>query len=219
MNCLLQLDRSILVAINTDWTNSVFDTIMPWITHLADPGIVWLWIVSIGLLKVKQFAIPGKSSLSNLQKYKLYMKVVLYFCLFLSLVYAINAGIYLSIKQIVSRPRPFTKQYVISRVNASDLISKGSFPSGHATNAFMVAAFLGACIKRKRFVFYGIAGLVALSRVYLGVHFPSDVLMGGFLGWSITQLMLFVERFVYRDYFDPAKLANNCSIPGIGEKK
>jgi undecaprenyl-diphosphatase len=147
------------------------------------------------------------------------MKVVLYFCLFLSLVYAINAGIYLSIKQIVSRPRPFTKQYVISRVNASDLISKGSFPSGHATNAFMVAAFLGACIKRKRFVFYGIAGLVALSRVYLGVHFPSDVLMGGFLGWSITQLMLFVERFVYRDYFDPAKLANNCSIPGIGEKK
>jgi undecaprenyl-diphosphatase len=219
MNYLLQLDRSILVTINTDWTNSVFDIILPWIAHLADPSIVLLWIVSIGLLKVKQFAIAGKSTLSNLQKYKLYGQVVLCSCLFLSLIYAINAGLYLGIKQIVGRPRPFAQQHVMLRVNASDLISKGSFPSGHATNAFMVAAFFGACIKRKRFVFYGIAGLVALSRVYMGVHFPSDVLMGGFLGWSITQLMLFAERFVYQGYFDPAKLANNCSILGTGEKK
>ncbi len=65
MNYLLQLDRSLFITINTDWTNSVFDMIMPWITHLADPSIVWLWIISIGLLKVKQFAIPGKSTLSN----------------------------------------------------------------------------------------------------------------------------------------------------------
>jgi undecaprenyl-diphosphatase len=209
MNYLIQLDRYIFFTINTDWTNSVFDMIMPWITRLADPGIVWLWIVSIGLLKVKQFAVPGKSTLSNLQRYKLYMRVVLYFCLFLSLIYAINAGINLGIKQIVSRQRPFAQQHVMLRVKASDLISKGSFPSGHATNAFMVAAFWGACIKKKHYVFYGIACLVALSRVYMGVHFPSDVFIGGFLGWSITQLMLFAERFVYRDCFDPAKLADN----------
>lgn len=190
MNYLFQIDRFILITINTDWTNSVFDTIMPWITHLADPSIVWLWIVSIGLLRVKKFAILGKSTLSDLQKYKLYMQVVLSCCLFLSLIYAINAGICFGIKRLVGRPRPFLQQHVILRVNESDLVSKGSLPSGHATNAFMVAVFFGACIKRKRFVFYGIAGLVAFSRVYMGVHFPSDVLMGGFLGWSITQLML-----------------------------
>jgi len=195
MNFILQLDRSILAMINTDWANSFFDLIMPWITHLADIGVVWIWIVIIGLLKIKQFAIPEKFALSNMQKYKLYMQAVLYFCLFLSLIYGINAGIFFGIKQLVGRPRPFAQQHVILRVNVYDLISKGSFPSGHATNAFMVAAFFGTCIKRKRIVLYGIACLIALSRVYIGVHFPSDVLMGGFLGWSITQLMLSNQRF------------------------
>lgn len=138
MNYLLQLDRAILIMINTDWTNSIFDLIMPWITHLADASSVWIWIVTLGLLKVEQFAIPGKSALSYMRKYKLYMQVVLYFCLFLALIYGINAGIYVGIKHLVGRPRPFAQHHVMLRVYASDLISKGSFPSGHAANAFML---------------------------------------------------------------------------------
>lgn len=190
MSYLLQLDKTILLLINMDWTNSIFNLLMPWITHLGDPSVVWIWIFSIGLLKVKRFAIPVKTTLSNMQKYKSYLQIGLYSCLFLSLIYATNAGIYLGLKHLVGRPRPFEQQHVMLRVNASDLTSKGSFPSGHAANAFMVAAFLGACIKRKRIVFYGIAGLIALSRVYLGIHFPSDILMGAFVGWGITRLML-----------------------------
>jgi membrane-associated phospholipid phosphatase len=64
-------------------------------------------------------------------------------------------------------------------------------PSGHAANAFMVAALLSEWLRRKRYCLYGMAALVALSRIYLGVHYPGDVLVGACLGFSITWLMLF----------------------------
>lgn len=190
---LLHCDRSIFVWINTGWTNFVFNLIMPWISYLGDPSIVWIWIIGLGLLRFNQFARPTKTTLSNVQKYKLLMQVGLFFCLFLSLIYGVNTGVYNGLKHLVNRPRPFEQQQVNLRVSlsaASNLSESGSFPSGHANNAFMVAAFLAACIKRKRIVFYSVAGLVSLSRVYLGVHFPSDVLMGALLGWGITQLIL-----------------------------
>jgi len=46
----LQLDKTIFVWINADWSNSIFDVIMPWITHVADATSVWLWIVFMGVL-------------------------------------------------------------------------------------------------------------------------------------------------------------------------
>ena len=54
MISLPQLDRTIFVSINADWSNSYFDVIMPWITRLADAASVWLWIVFIGLLMGSQ---------------------------------------------------------------------------------------------------------------------------------------------------------------------
>jgi undecaprenyl-diphosphatase len=78
----------------------------------------------------------------------------------------------------------------VSSTIASNLLNDGSFPSGHATNAFMVAALLAERVRRKRFAFYGLATLIALSRIYLGVHYPSDVVMGGCLGLTTTWLML-----------------------------
>ena len=47
---LLEFDKSIFTWINTGWSNSVLVLVMPWISHLADPSIVWLWVVFIGLL-------------------------------------------------------------------------------------------------------------------------------------------------------------------------
>lgn len=71
-----------------------------------------------------------------------------------------------------------------------------SFPSGHAAGSFCLAAFLAfalpaawpAAPRRARLVSAGVflyAALVATSRVYLGAHFPSDVLAGAILGGSI----------------------------------
>ncbi len=57
-----------------------------------------------------------------------------------------------------------------------------SFPSGHATQAFAVAVCLGRLAPRLRTPALVVAALIALSRVYLGVHFPGDVLAGALLG-------------------------------------
>lgn len=59
-----------------------------------------------------------------------------------------------------------------------------SFPSGHSTMAFAVAMVAGMHLRQARWwvISLGLAGLIGLSRVYLGYHYPSDVLGGVFLG-------------------------------------
>ena len=67
-----------------------------------------------------------------------------------------------------------------------------SFPSGHATGAFAVAAVFAWEFRERRWarwVAYGTASLVAVSRVGLGRHFPSDVLAGAVLGRSIGRMV------------------------------
>jgi undecaprenyl-diphosphatase len=60
-----------------------------------------------------------------------------------------------------------------------------SFPSGHAATAFAAAALVGAFYPRLRIPLYGVAVLVALSRVYLGVHFWLDIAAGAVIGLAV----------------------------------
>jgi undecaprenyl-diphosphatase len=57
-----------------------------------------------------------------------------------------------------------------------------SFPSGHASTSFAAATVLSAFAPRHRLLFYALATLIALSRVYVGVHYLSDVVAGAALG-------------------------------------
>jgi undecaprenyl-diphosphatase len=57
-----------------------------------------------------------------------------------------------------------------------------SFPSGHAATAFAAAVFLALWYPSGRWVFLGLATIVAISRIVLGAHFPSDVLGGAVIG-------------------------------------
>jgi undecaprenyl-diphosphatase len=192
MISLLQFDRTIFVWINTDWSNSFFDVIMPWVTRLGDTATVWLWIVFIGLLMSWQLA-PFINIAQGRGQHRTIMKAFVFCCLYMALIYGVNAGAYIGLKHLFHRPRPFVQQSVILRVSpatASGLANDSSFPSGHACNAFMIAALLAEQFRRKQYVFYGLAALVALSRIYLGVHYPSDVIMGACIGLVITWLML-----------------------------
>ncbi|SEM41626.1 undecaprenyl-diphosphatase [Syntrophus gentianae] len=189
---LLQWDRTVFDWINSDWSSAILDEMMPWISHLGDAAAVWLWIALLGLLMFRQLARmvkaepwPGEGSTR--------IKAIALPCLYLALIYCVNAGAYNSLKHLFYRPRPFVEQAVALRVSletASHLRNDSSFPSGHAANAFMVSALFAQRLRRMRFGLYGVAAMVALSRVYLGVHYPSDVLVGSFLGLTITWFML-----------------------------
>jgi membrane-associated phospholipid phosphatase len=75
-----------------------------------------------------------------------------------------------------------------------------SFPSGHAQTAFTVAHALALqCTRLNGWVkagFYGIAGIVAISRIYVGAHFPVDVLAGAGVGIATAHLTVWILRMV-----------------------
>ena len=65
-----------------------------------------------------------------------------------------------------------------------------SFPSGHTSAAFLVAAYLALLAPQFWLAFYLWSCLVGVSRIFLGVHFPTDVLMGSILGSSTALITL-----------------------------
>lgn len=78
-------------------------------------------------------------------------------------------------KVIVHRQRPFEHQL-------GPPTSSYSFPSGHAATSFACATVLSALAPRRRVAFFLLATLIALSRLYNGVHYPTDVVAGALLG-------------------------------------
>ncbi|MBI5619978.1 phosphatase PAP2 family protein [Candidatus Gottesmanbacteria bacterium] len=67
-----------------------------------------------------------------------------------------------------------------------------SFPSGHATIAWAMAVVLSNKEPKWRWIFYLLAILISFSRIYIGKHFPLDVVAGGLLGWGIGRLMVYL---------------------------
>jgi undecaprenyl-diphosphatase len=98
----------------------------------------------------------------------------------------IGVLIALFLKMVIARPRPE------DIANAGFLLSASmsSFPSDHAAIAFIVFGVIGHHAKKYRLWFYLLAFLIAVSRVYLGVHYPTDVVAGAFLGIAVCQIVL-----------------------------
>ncbi len=102
------------------------------------------------------------------------------------------------IKVIAGQPRPYTYD---QRVKALETQPSNGFPSAHAQNATAVWGFLGSWARRKWVWILGavLAVGVGVSRVYLGVHFPTDVVGGYIIGvlvlWSFMRGWHVVERW------------------------
>lgn len=100
---------------------------------------------------------------------------------------ALNLAIYWGMKQLTRRERPFRQCTDIRAcVRAADAFS---FPSGHAMHATAYAVLFSAQYPSLSWPLTTFAALVALSRVVLGVHFPSDVLAGAAVG-ALTGSLL-----------------------------
>jgi undecaprenyl-diphosphatase len=150
-------DHAIAHLINQTWRNSVFDMVMPVITGFGEWELLVAMAIALLFFRNRDVKTLG---------------VLLLIALWAAHIVGPM------IKHLVARPRPFL---VYPDIKALVEAHGPSFPSGHALCAFTCASLVCAFIKR-HYVFYFFAFLIAFSRVYLGVHFPTDVLGGALIG-------------------------------------
>jgi undecaprenyl-diphosphatase len=112
---------------------------------------------------------------------------------------AITAGLavatFMAVKHKVCRPRPYEIWVDLPCLAAAP--DKFSFPSGHTMTAFSLFAVFRLLVPGSEWFFLPAAGLIGTSRVFLGLHYPSDVLAGALLGtgigsgvgWAATLLL------------------------------
>ena len=179
MNELLELDKLIFYFVNQSLSNPITDTIMPIVTSFK----YWLPLYILGIIYLLlRFRLKG-----------LYILIVLLFTV--GLCDLLNAHI---LKEYFVRVRPCS---ALESVNL--LINCGagySFPSNHAVNNFAAATILSYYFQRKVLVFFVLASLVALSRIFVGVHYPIDVICGSLEGVLIGLIVLFfVKKIKYND--------------------
>lgn len=160
LSAIQSADFAILDFIQAHMRSPFLDKIMPFITHLGAGGVLFIIFVIV-LMCTKKYRREGFSAAAALT-------LSFVFCNIL-------------IKNIVARTRPFD-------INTSiELLIRPpvdySFPSGHTAAAFAVATALLLCKNKLLGIpVLIIAVLIAFSRLYLYVHFPSDVLGGMILG-------------------------------------
>jgi undecaprenyl-diphosphatase len=104
------------------------------------------------------------------------------------LAFIIERPLYFVVKNSLKRNRPQDAlQNFRSVIIPSD---KFSFPSGHTSGAFLMATLLASFYPTLSFPAYIWASSVGLSRIFLGVHFPTDILVGMIMGTSMATLAL-----------------------------
>jgi undecaprenyl-diphosphatase len=109
----------------------------------------------------------------------------------LALLYGIELAVVYGLKYIVRRKRPPFSRETASRLSdGPGEILDPSFPSAHTAYAFMMATLLSSFFPCYRVLFYAAAGLIGWTRLYLGIHFPTDVAGGAVLGYGVTKIFL-----------------------------
>ncbi|MEE9189265.1 MAG: phosphatase PAP2 family protein [Candidatus Neomarinimicrobiota bacterium] len=167
---LINVDQIFFQFINGSMSNAFFDWIMPIITE-EDNWIIPMILFPIGLLFF------GKKR-GRIAVILLILAVVLTDVLAAQI-----------IKPWVGRLRP--SHALLENINL--LVSKGGkygFVSNHAANMFSASVVLGYFFRKWKVYLFSGASIIAFSRVYVGVHYPGDVIFGGLFGYGIAWMMI-----------------------------
>jgi undecaprenyl-diphosphatase len=177
-----KIDQQLFLFLN-GIHSPVWDGIMWWISGKTS----WIFLYVIILLTLGI-------------KYKWRMLVVI-LVITLGVVLSDQSSVHL-FKQVFQRLRPGHQPEIAGMVHLVNNYAGGlyGFVSSHAANTFMLARLTSGLLLNKYFTWFIFfwASVVAYSRVYLGVHYPGDViggaLLGMFVGWLVLKLYRFVEK-------------------------
>lgn len=188
---LLHLDRLIFTQINSVWTYPWLDVFFPFITDLHK---TWYF----------KFLLVPAILLIFIWRRGVKRGLIIFLFTLLSLALSDGIGTHI-FKNHVRRPRPAAD----SQLHAITRSPFGgySFVSNHAANNFAFATFVSAFFPAARGFLYFIAVLICYSRVYNGVHYPSDVLGGALLGTLIAWMMIYFCRKLLAKSAAPGKEA------------
>lgn len=169
---MMNIDTGVFLFINHLPHTAISDGVAKFFSLIGTAGIVWLVIGGLLFLKEER-------------KHHLFFAPI------------VAAGgisyvlVELIVKPLVARMRPSVEMGAIIVGNVKNDFS---FPSGHATIAFAMAVVLSECEPKWKGWFITLAVAIALSRVYIGVHYPLDVVFGALLGWGIGVNILWIRK-------------------------
>lgn len=177
ISLIQRIDSSILSYIRDNMHGIIMDKAMVISTYLGNGGIIWI-IIAIILIINKKYRKVG------------YMALV---ALLLSTI--LGEGI---LKHVVQRIRPSEDIPTLNLLITKPL--SYSFPSGHTTSSFAVAGVLAKYLKKYALGFLSLATLIGFSRLYLYVHYPTDVLVGAALGLLCSGIIIYsVNKVDYKN--------------------
>jgi undecaprenyl-diphosphatase len=165
------MDASLFLLINHGLQNNDLDTVMLFITNKA----YLLYIAIVVLLFFKDWR-----------------KGLLVFSL-AAVGFFTADGIGNILKHLFARPRPCHELQGVRLLG--DCLKSFSFPSGHAATSFAMASIIGHHFRRAAIPAFLLAVLVAFSRIYVGVHYPTDVICGAILGGVTGGFILFLHQW------------------------
>lgn len=168
------MEISILLWIQENLRCAFTDWLFPAITFLGDKGLIWI-AAAVVLLFLKKYRKWGVLLLAALLVTTLAGEIAL--------------------KNIIARPRPCTlfpeMELLIPRPHSY------SFPSGHSASSFAAAVLLLKCRKAFGIPALILAFFIAFSRLFLFVHYPTDVLAGAALGILMGLLTCWVGEKLF----------------------
>lgn len=170
IDVIINFDKKIFTFFNSSIANPVFDIFFPIITNQD------IWIIPI-LLGIIILSIKGgaKGRIASI-------------VLIIGVILADYSSAQI-IKPYFQRLRP--SHDILDQIRL--LVPKGGrygFVSSHAANMYVSATILGYFYSKQKRLFFTIASLVAFSRVYVGVHYPADIVFGGLLGYGLGWITI-----------------------------